>query len=219
SPAGRDSASASPSRNTSSRATAGRSRRHPSPAPAPRSPSCSPEETSMKILIADDDATLRNELAGLLREEGHEVVGASGGGEARRARILLGGTAAEDAIAWVLSDAATRGVLLAVVGPRAQPPSGATLVLRIDEESRPPDVFAANQLFQLNAAIEAHIGRVAHPVVYAADLSLLQAVHGLEDMKAWVRHMNGRCAARGGALVLASLDSELAEQVEKDGLP
>src|SRR5439155_1765974 len=83
--------------------------------------------------------------------------------------------AAEDAIAWVLSDAATRGVLLAVVGPRAQPPSGATLVLRIDEESRPPDVFAANQLFQLNAAIEAHIGRVAHPVVYAADLSLLQA--------------------------------------------
>jgi len=255
----------------------------------------------MKILIADDDATLRNELAGLLREEGHEVVGASDGGEAlrlieresfdaalldlkmpkasgmdvlhrlrvarpetavvvitgqgtigaaveamkagaidfvekpyevdalrrtlrtveeeRRARILLGGTAAEDAIAWVLSDAATRGVLLAVVGPRAQPPSGATLVLRIDEESRPPDVFAANQLFQLNAAIEAHIGRVAHPVVYAADLSLLQAVHGLEDMKAWVRHMNGRCAARGGALVLASLDSELAEQVEKDGLP
>src|SRR5439155_1619672 len=34
--------------------------------------------------------------------------------EERRARILLGGTAAEDAIAWVLSDAATRGVLLAV---------------------------------------------------------------------------------------------------------
>jgi len=38
----------------------------------------------MKILIADDDATLRNELAGLLREEGHEVVGASDGGEALR---------------------------------------------------------------------------------------------------------------------------------------
>src|SRR5439155_1548358 len=117
--------------------------------------------------------------------------------EERRARILLGGTAAEDAIAWVLSDAATRGVLLAVVGPRAQPPSGATLVLRIDEESRPPDVFAANQLVQLNAAIEAHIGRVAHPLVYVADLSLLQAVHGLENMKAWLRHMNGQSPARG----------------------
>jgi len=34
----------------------------------------------MKILIADDDAILRSELAGLLREDGHDVVGASDGG-------------------------------------------------------------------------------------------------------------------------------------------
>ena len=38
----------------------------------------------MKILIADDDSILRNELADLLREDGHDVVGASDGGEALR---------------------------------------------------------------------------------------------------------------------------------------
>src|SRR2546427_441286 len=84
SPAGRDSASGFPWRSTSSRATAGRSRQPPSPVPAPPSPSCSLEGTSMKILIADDDSVLRSELAGLLREDGHDVVGASDGGEALR---------------------------------------------------------------------------------------------------------------------------------------
>src|SRR3989442_9859326 len=82
--AARDSASAYLSRNTSSRATAVRSKRPPSRVLAPRSPSCSPEGTSMKILVADDDAVLRNELADLLREDGHDVVGASDGGEALR---------------------------------------------------------------------------------------------------------------------------------------
>ncbi len=38
----------------------------------------------MKILIADDDSVLRAELAGLLRDDGHDVVGASDGGEALR---------------------------------------------------------------------------------------------------------------------------------------
>ena len=38
----------------------------------------------MKILIADDDSVLRAELAGLLREDGHGVVGASDGAEALR---------------------------------------------------------------------------------------------------------------------------------------
>jgi DNA-binding response OmpR family regulator len=38
----------------------------------------------MKILVADDDAVLRNELAGLLREDGHHAVRASDGGEALR---------------------------------------------------------------------------------------------------------------------------------------
>ncbi len=33
----------------------------------------------MKILVADDDATLRDELAGLLSEDGHEVVTAAPG--------------------------------------------------------------------------------------------------------------------------------------------
>ena len=139
--------------------------------------------------------------------------------EDQRARTLLGAPAADGAVVRILSDAATRNALLAVVGPHAQPPNGATLVLRIGEEGRPPNVFAANQLFQLNTAIEAHVGRVERPVIYAADLSLLQAVHGLEDMKAWVRHMNGRCGAKGGALVLAFADRDLSEQVEKDSVP
>src|SRR5437867_245982 len=39
--------------------------------------------------------------------------------EERRARTLLGGTAGQEAIAGVPSDAAAPGVLLAVVGPRA----------------------------------------------------------------------------------------------------
>src|SRR5438445_13224638 len=38
----------------------------------------------MKILIADDDSVLRAELAGLLREDGHDVVGASDGAEGLR---------------------------------------------------------------------------------------------------------------------------------------
>src|SRR2546429_9214540 len=36
----------------------------------------------MKILAADDDATLRDELAGLLSEDGHEVVTAADGAAA-----------------------------------------------------------------------------------------------------------------------------------------
>src|SRR2546425_3641720 len=301
SPAGRDSAWGFPWRNTSSRATAGRSRQPLSPVPAPPSPSCSLEGTSMKILIADDDSVLRSELAGLLREDGHEVVGASDGGEALRlveresfdaalldlrmprasglevlhrlrvtrpstavvvitgqgtidaaveamkagaidfvekpyevdalrrtlrtvreeqqARTLLGASAAEGAVVRVLSDAVSRRALLAVLGPQADPPSGAMRVLRVEEEGRPPIAFAPNQLYQLNTAIEAHIASVDHPVVYAGDLSALQTVHGLEDMKAWVRHMTGRCAAKGGALILASEDRALAEQSEKEGVP
>src|SRR5256886_9817303 len=78
--AARDSASAYLSRSTASRATAVRSKRPPRRVLAPRSPSCPPEGTSMKILVDDDDAVLRNELADLLREDGHDVVGASDGG-------------------------------------------------------------------------------------------------------------------------------------------
>lgn len=255
----------------------------------------------MKILIADDDPVLRSELAGLLREDGHDVVSASDGGEALRlvqresfdaalldlrmpkasglevlhrlrvtrpgtavvvitgqgtidaaveamkagaidfvekpyeadalrrtlrtvheeqhARTLLGASAAEGAVARVLSDAIARRALLAVIGPQADPPSGATRVLRVEEGGRPPVAFAPNQLYQLNTAIAAHIAGVDRPVVFASDLSSLQAVHGLEDMKAWVRHTSDRCAAKGGALILSWEDHALAEQSEKEGVP
>ena len=108
---------------------------------------------------------------------------------------------------------------MAVVGPRADPPTGAYRVFRVEEEGRPPIAFAPNQFYQLNTAIEAHIAIVDRPVVYAADLSSLQTVHGLEDMRAWVRHMSGRCAAKGGAFILSSEDRSLAEQSEKEGAP
>ena len=254
----------------------------------------------MKILIADDDPVLRSELAGLLREDGHDVVSASDGGEALRfveresfdaalldlrmpkasglevlhrlrvtrpgtavvvitgqgtidaaveamkagaidfvekpyevdalrrtlrtvheeqhARTLLGASAAEGAVVRVLSDAVARRALLAVVGPQADAPSGAR-VLRVEEEGRPPIAFTPNQLYQLNTAIEAHIAGVDRPVVFAADLSSLEAVHGLEDMKAWVRHMSGRCAAKGGVLILSWEDRALAEQSEEESVP
>lgn len=255
----------------------------------------------MKILIADDDEVLRSELAGLLREDGHDVVSASDGGEALRlveresfdaalldlrmpkasgleilhrlrvtrpetavvvvtgqgtidaaveamkagaidfvekpyevdalrrtlravreeqeARTLLGSSEAEGAVLRVIADAVARHALLAVVGPRADAPSGATRVVRIGEEGRPPNTFAPNQLYQLNTAIEMHIARVDRPVVYSADLAPLQALHGLEDMKAWVRHMSGRCAARGGALILSSEDRALAEHQDTENVP
>ena len=38
----------------------------------------------MKLLVADDDSILREELAGLLREDEHEVVTAADGAEAIR---------------------------------------------------------------------------------------------------------------------------------------
>src|SRR6266704_3684979 len=38
----------------------------------------------MKILVADDDKTLREELAVLLREDGHAILTAADGGEALR---------------------------------------------------------------------------------------------------------------------------------------
>ena len=60
----------------------------------------------------------------------------------------------------MLSDAVARRALLAVVGPRADPPSGATRVFQVEEEGRPPIAFAPNQLYQLNTAIEAHIAGV-----------------------------------------------------------
>jgi DNA-binding response OmpR family regulator len=252
----------------------------------------------MKILVADDDETLRTELAGILREDGHEVVTAADGGEAlrivgresfdvalldlrmpkasglevlhrlrtvrpetavvmvtgqgtvdaaveamkagaidfvekpyevealqrtlraveeeRQSRAMLGSSSVEATISRLLSDAASRNALLAVVGPEAAAPSGATRILRIDRQGRPPDVFTPKQLYQLNAAIDAHLRDAERPVVFAADLGMLEALHGLDDMTAWVRHVSGKCGAKGGVLVLTGADRSLVAEVQRD---
>ena len=251
----------------------------------------------MKILVADDDATLRTELMSLLEEDGHQVVPAADGGEAirlieregfdvalldlkmpkatgleilhrlrivspqtaavmitgqgtidvaveamkagavdflekpydvdvlqrtlrtvaeeREARSMLRSDSAPD-VRSLLSEAAARKALLAVLGPAAKPPLNATRVLEVDEEAAPPNVFSPSQLYHLNAAIDEHIGRVDQPVVFAADLSLLERVHGREDVKAWIRHVSGRCRAKGGALVLASISPDLASEIRSE---
>lgn len=250
----------------------------------------------MKLLVADDDRTLREELASLLREDGHEVATAEDGGEAlrivdresfevalldlrmpkatglevlhrirvvrpetavvmitgegtidaaveamksgaidfvekpydlealrrtlrsvqdeRKAKAMIGAvTSGEAAVGEALSDAARRNALLAVVGPDAQPPAGASRILRIDEAGRPPDTFAPSQLYHLNAAVDAYLKDVDRPVLYAADLGMLEALHGRADMRAWVRHLSGKVSAKGGTLVLRSVDPEIASEV------
>jgi FixJ family two-component response regulator len=250
----------------------------------------------MKILVADDDPTLREELASLLREDGHVVVTAADGAaalkavdreafevalldlrmpkatglevlhrlrvvrpetavvmitgegtidtaveamkggaidfvekpydvealrrtlhavrEERNARAILGTVAGDESnIAQLLTDAASRKALLAVLGPSATPPSGASRVLRIEAEGRPPNVFAPAQLFHLNVAIDAYLSGLDRPVIFAADLALLEALHGREDIRAWIRHMSGKAGAKGGTLVLRSVDPELASGV------
>jgi len=246
----------------------------------------------MRILVADDDTTLREELAALLREDGHAIVTAADGREAlrtveresfdvalldlrmpkatglevlhrlrvvrpetavvmitgegtidaavealkggaidfvekpyelealrrtlhmvqeeRAARALLGAVGSETIVSDILSEAVKRTALLAVLGPAAKPPSGTNLILRIAHEGRPPYVFAPGQLYHLNAAIEDYLKDVERPVVYADDLSLIEAVHGREDLRAWIRHLSGKCAAKGGTLVLRSPDATLA---------
>ena len=251
----------------------------------------------MKILVADDDPTLRSELAELLRGDGHEVDIAVDGAEAlerleseafevalldlvmpratgleilHRLRIVRPETAVvmitghgsvdvaveamkggavdfvvkpfeieslqrilrsiaderqaremlhrpargADAIRTLLQEAARRKALLAVVGADAQPPTGAVRVLRLQAEARPPDVFTPSQLYQLNRAIEEHIARTERPVVYAAALGGIEAVHGRPDLEAWVRHVSGRCEARGGTLVVRGLPSEVVSDLE-----
>ena len=252
----------------------------------------------MKILVADDDATLRSGLRELLEEDGHQVVAASDGGEAlrlidretfdvalldlrmpkasglevlhrlrasqpgaaavmitgegtidaaveamkagavdfvekpyevetlrrtlraveeeRSARRTLSGSFPGPAAGPILSEAAARGALLAVLGPAATPPSGAARVLRIDAESRPPTVFAPRQLYALNVAIEEHLKEAERPVVYAADLAMLETTHGRADVLAWIRHVGGKCAAKGGTLVLGRVDPALAAEVAAD---
>ncbi len=250
----------------------------------------------MKILVADDDPTLRSELAELLRADGHDVQIAADGGEAlerlgsdpfdvalldlvmpratgleilhrlqvirpdtsvvmitghgsvdvaveamkggaadfvvkpfeiealqrtlaaiadeRRAREMLTQPAqGADAVRAVLQDAARRKALLAVLGAEADPPRGSK-VLRIDETPDPPNVFTPSQLYQLNNVIEEHVARTERPVVYAADLHALEEVHGRGDLEAWVRHVSGRCEARGGTLVLRGLPQEVVSDLE-----
>src|SRR5205807_3475158 len=133
--------------------------------------------------------------------------------EERTARALLGATRTESDISGIVSEAAKRGALLAILGPRARPPPGASRVLRIAAKGASPNVFAPAQLYQLNSAIETHLSANERPVVYADDLSMIEAVHGREDLRAWIRHMSGKCAAKGGTLVLRSSDATLASDV------
>lgn len=251
----------------------------------------------MKILVADDDPTLRGELAELLRDDGHDVHVVADGGEAlerleaetfdvalldlvmpratgleilhrlqvvrpdtsvvmitghgsvdvaveamkggaadfvvkpfeietlqrilksiadeRRAREMLSRPAqGRGAVQAVLRDAAQRRGLLAVLGSEAAPPKGASRILRIDEVAKPPNVFTASQLYQLNAAIEAHVGSTPRPVVYAADLTAIEKLHGRADLEAWVRHVSARCEAKGGTLVLHGLAPEIVGELE-----
>src|SRR5438128_11425608 len=62
--------------------------------------------------------------------------------EELRIRAMLGSTPGDATISRVLADAASRNVLFAIIGPRATAPAGATRVLRIADQARPPDVFA-----------------------------------------------------------------------------
>src|SRR5256886_10188833 len=80
-------------------------------------------------------------------------------------------------------------------------------------EGRPPHVFAPAQLYQLNTAIEGYLNGVERPVIYADDLDMIEAAHGREDLRAWIRHMSGKCAEKGGTLVLRSSDATLASDV------
>ncbi len=251
----------------------------------------------MKILIADDDPTLRSELAELLRADGHDVYVAADGGEAleqlqadafeialldlvmpratgleilhrlqvirpdtavvmitghgsvdvaveamkggavdfvvkpfeiealqrilqsvqdeRQAREMITQPAqGPQAVQSILEDAARRKSLLAVLGPEAAPPKGAVRILRLDDEPKPPNVFTASQLYQLNAAIEDHVSKTEAPVVYAAELKRLEDLHGRADLEAWVRHVSGRCEARGGTLVVKDLSPEVVSDLE-----
>jgi FixJ family two-component response regulator len=250
----------------------------------------------MKILVADDDPTLREELASLLREDGHAITTAADGGEAlrivdlepfdvalldlqmpkatglevlhrlkvvrpntavvmitgqgtidtaveamkngaidfvekpyeleglrrtlrsvedeRKAKAVIGSViGTESKIRDVLQEAANRKALLCVVGPKRTPPTGASRVLRIDADGRPPDSFAPAQLFHLNAAIDAFVGGADRPVIFAADLAMLEVLHGRADMRLWIRHMSGKVGAKGGTLVLGALDPSLASEI------
>lgn len=251
----------------------------------------------MKILVADDDSTLRSELAELLRGDGHEVEVAVDGGQAlerleaepfelalldlvmpkatgleilhrlqvvrpetavvmitghgsvdvaveamkggamdfvvkpfeieslqrvlssiedeRRAKQMLSQPAqGTEAVQTVLRDAVRRKALLAVVGPEVTPPRGATRVLRIDEDLKPPNVFKPSQLYQLTAAIEDHVATTEAPVVYAAGIQCLEEVHGRGDLEAWLRHLGSRCEAKGGTLVLHGLAPDVVSDLE-----
>jgi len=136
--------------------------------------------------------------------------------EERAARETLSGSSAGPDPVPILSEAAGRGALLAVLGPSGTAPRGAARVLRIEEEGRPPSVFAPRQLYHLNVAIEEHVRGAERPVVYAADLAMLEATHGRADVLAWIRHVSGKCAAKGGTLVVGRLDPGLAADVAAD---
>lgn len=135
----------------------------------------------------------------------------------RQARQLLERpTTSADARKALLQDAAQRKAFLAVVGPGATPPSGATRVLRIAEDAETADVFTPSQLYRLNASIDEVVNRTERPLVYAAGLGVIEEVHGRDDLKAWIRHVSGRCAAKRGSLILAGANPALVAEIEAE---
>lgn len=253
----------------------------------------------MRILVADDDSTLRSELAELLEEDGHEVWTVADGEEALEAlqsagfdvalldlmmpratglevlhrlragrrgtpvvmitghgsidvaveamkagaidfivkpfeyesiqrilrgvedearvrRVLEGGEGGTDGLASILAAASARKALLVIVGPGARVPNGANRVLRLEGTPRTPDVLSPSQLYEINAAVEDHLGKAETPVVYAAGLRILEEVHGRDDLRAWIRHVSQTCARRGGTLVLAGIDPLVVSDLETE---
>src|SRR3989442_15423107 len=45
---------------------------------------------------------------------------------------------------------------------------------------------------------------------------MLEMSHGRADALAWIRHVSGKCAAKGGTLVLGRVDPALAAEVAAD---
>lgn len=138
--------------------------------------------------------------------------------EERKAREILAPTrSAPEAVKAVLEDAARRNALLALVGPGGAPPRGAGRVLRLDEDPHPPDTFAPNQLYQINAAVETHLACVANPVVFAAGLAPLVELHGPDDIRSWIRQVAQRCETHEGTLVLGPREASLGPDTGPGG--
>src|SRR5881296_2662208 len=132
--------------------------------------------------------------------------------EEQHARTLLGASAADGAVVRVLSDAVARRALWAVVGPRADPPSGATRVFPVEEEGPSTDRLRTEPILSAQ-----HRDRSAHRKCRSS-----RRLRGLPVLPADRPRVRGHVslgapherllAAKGGAFILSSEDRALAEQ-------